>query len=124
LKLLNDIKKFNYEHIYFNKHLQYPFDYFKLVINQIFNVLAECYDNENTLEKLNSIKVFYPVLISSFVDWIKKYWNLTDRSNSNLKNKVIFDMSVSTDFYKAIIYYISGMTDNFAISCYNEIIGF
>ena len=124
LKLLNDIKKFNYEHIYFNKHLQYPFDYFRLVINQIFNVLAECYDNENTLEKLNSIKVFYPVLISSFVDWIKKYWNLTDRSNSNLKNKVIFDMSVSTDFYKAIIYYISGMTDNFAISCYNEIIGF
>lgn len=124
LKLLNDIKKFNYEHIYFNKHLQYPFDYFRLVINQIFNVLAECYDNENTLEKLNSIKVFYPVLISSFVDWIKKYWNLTDRSNSNLKNKVVFDMSVSTDFYKAIIYYISGMTDNFAISCYNEIIGF
>ena len=124
LKLLNDIKKFNYEHIYFNKHLQYPFDYFRLVINQIFNVLAECYDNENTLEKLNSIKVFYPVLISSFVDWIKKYWNLTDRSDSNLKNKVVFDMSVSTDFYKAIIYYISGMTDNFAISCYNEIIGF
>ena len=38
LKLLNDIKKFNYEHIYFNKHLQYPFDYFRLVINQIFNV--------------------------------------------------------------------------------------
>ena len=76
------------------------------------------------MEKLNSIKVFYPVLISSFVDWIKKYWNLTDRSNSNLKNKVIFDMSVSTDFYKAIIYYISGMTDKFAISCYNEIIGF
>ena len=46
------------------------------------------------------------------------------RENSILKNKVIFDMSVSTDFYKAIIYYISGMTDNFAISCYNEIIGF
>ena len=124
MKLLNDIKKFNYEHIYFNKHLQYPFDYFKLVINQIFNVLAECYDNENTLEKLNSLKVFYPVLISSFVDWIKKYWNLTDRSDSNLKNKVVFDMADSKDFYKAIIYYISGMTDNFAISCYNEIIGF
>ena len=80
--------------------------------------------NENTLEKLNSLKVFYPVLISSFVDWIKKYWNLTDRSDSNLKNKVVFDMADYKDFYKAIIYYISGMTDNFAISCYNEIIGF
>ena len=40
------------------------------------------------------------------------------------KNKVVFDMSVSTDFYKAIIYYISGMTDNFAIEIYNEIIHF
>ena len=28
------------------------------------------------------------------------------------------------DFYKAIIYYISGMTDNFAIEIYNEIINF
>ena len=126
--IIRDIEDAIYLHIIDN-HLDelydlLKYDYFKLVINQIFNVLAECYDNENTLEKLNSIKVFYPVLISSFVDWIKKYWNLTDRSNSNLKNKVIFDMSVSTDFYKAIIYYISGMTDNFAISCYNEIIGF
>ena len=28
------------------------------------------------------------------------------------------------DFYKAIIYYISGMTDNFAVEIYNEIIHF
>lgn len=124
LRLLNDIKKFNYEHIYFNKHLQYPFDYFKLVINQIFDVLFDCFDGNNTLTKLEELKIFYPILASCFIDWIKKYWNLTNRSNSCLKNKVIFDMSNNIDFGKAIIYYVSGMTDNFAINCYNEIIGF
>lgn len=124
LNLLNDIKKFNYEHIYFNKHLQYPFAYFKLVINQIFDVLFDCFDGNNTLTKLEELKTFYPILASSFIDWIKKYWNLTDRSNSCLNNKIIFDMSSNIDFCKAIIYYVSGMTDNFAINCYNEIIGF
>ena len=36
----------------------------------------------------------------------------------------IFDISNEKDFSKAIISYISGMTDNFAIDMYNEIIRF
>ena len=39
-----------------------------------------------------------------------------------LLNKVLFSIDNEKDFYKAIIYYISGMTDNFAIEIYNEII--
>ena len=35
-----------------------------------------------------------------------------------------FSIDNAKDFYKAIIYYISGMTDNFAIEIYNEIINF
>ena len=41
-----------------------------------------------------------------------------------MKNKVLFSIDNEKDFYKAIIYYISGMTDNFAIEIYNEIIHF
>ena len=37
-------------------------------------------------------------------------------------DKIIIDDEKS--FSKAIIYYISGMTDNFAIDTYNKIIGF
>jgi len=36
----------------------------------------------------------------------------------------LFSIDNVRDFYKAIIYYISGMTDNFAIEIYNEIINF
>ena len=33
-------------------------------------------------------------------------------------------MEKEQDFYQAIIYYISGMTDNYAIDMYNKIISF
>lgn len=41
-----------------------------------------------------------------------------------IKNQIIFDYKNKEDFYKSIISYISGMTDNFAIEIYNEIIRF
>ena len=41
-----------------------------------------------------------------------------------LKNKILFSLNNEKDYYQAIIYYISGMTDNFAIEIYNEIIHF
>ena len=37
---------------------------------------------------------------------------------------ILFDIENEKDYCKAIIYYISGMTDNFAIDTYNKIIGF
>ena len=51
-----------------------------------------------------------------------RYWNL--ERPVNYKNDVIFNMENKSDFSNAIIYYISGMTDNFAIETYNKIIRF
>lgn len=124
LELLNKIKKFNYEHIYNNPRLEYSREYFKLIINQIYNVLKEAYAGNSTFSNLEKIKVFYPNLVSSFEEWINKYWNFNNREGSNLKNKVIFNIDNEKDYFKAILYYISGMTDNFAINTYIEIIGF
>ena len=50
------------------------------------------------------------------------YWN-KDRQD-RCKNKVIFRIEDEKEYCNAIIYYISGMTDNFAIDTYNRIIGF
>ena len=36
----------------------------------------------------------------------------------------LFDLTIPTDYYFAIILYIAGMTDKFAIDTYSEIIGF
>lgn len=124
LQLLDNIKAFNYKNIYYSDKVLASEKYFELVLTQIFEILKSAYDKENTLENLNKMKKNYNSVVTPFIKWINCYWNLTDRENTNLQNKVLFDINNEKDYLKAIIYYISGMTDNFAISCYNEIIGF
>lgn len=115
------LKQFNYKYIYKHKCMKPSERYFSLVLNEIFNTLNECYDGMNTLEKLNSIKPFYTKVIDTFIKWISCYWNIeTDRTH--LKNKILYDMNNIKDYQKAIITYISGMTDSYAIETYNDIV--
>ena len=124
LNILNTIKKFNYEKIYFNSRITRTQDLFELVITTLYDILKSAYAKENTLQELLKLHRFYPTLTEGFISWITPYWNLTDRNNSKLKNKVIFDINNEKDYYQAIIYYLSGMTDNYAIDTYMETIRF
>lgn len=115
------LKQFNYKYIYKHKCMNPSERYFSLVLNEIFNTLNECYDGMNTLEKLNSIKPFYTKVIDTFIKWISCYWNIeTDRTH--LKNIILYDMNNIKDYQTAIITYISGMTDSYAIETYNDIV--
>ena len=120
--LLKEIKDFNYKHIYFCDKIKPSSRYFNIVINEIYFTLKNIYDGENTLNNMKNIKKIYPEVISNFQKWLEGYWNF--KRKSFYKNDVIFDINNERDFCKAIIYYISGMTDNFAIDTYNKIIGF
>lgn len=122
LNLMNSIKKYNYEKIYLSPRMEPSRKYFNIVINQIFNILKDAYDGENTNSKLDEEKKFYPKLISEFQNWTSKYYNLNERIGLN--NKIIYDINNEKDYYKSIITFISGMTDRFAIDSYNEIIRF
>lgn len=124
VNMMDKIKAFNYKNIYFNERLKPANRYFELVINEVYNNLTRLYDGENTLERLKEASNIYPRFINNFIDWIQNYWNLTDRSKMNLKNKVVFDMSRQEDYNEAIVYFISGMTDKFVMDVYREIISF
>ena len=121
-QLINSIKKFNYKNIYMSDILKPSIEYFKLIINQIYETLKRLYNGENTLVEIQKLKKFYPKLMSSFEEWILNYWNLP--RSEKCKNDAFINMENEKDYCKAIIYYISGMTDNFAIDIYNEIIRF
>ncbi len=114
--LINEIKKFNYKNIYLSERLKVSKEYFKIMINTIYDVIKQSYNNKEKLLKM------YPEVINEFYNWIECYWNL-ERKQSQ-KNDIIFNMNDEKEFCKAIIYYISGMTDNYAINTYNKIIGF
>ena len=113
-KMLKEIKEFNYKYIYKAERLKPSARYFNIIINEIYSTIKNNYGKKD--------KSVNPEVIESFEKWLSNYWNLK-RNDAN-KNDVIFDMKDERDFCKAIIYYISGMTDNFAIETYNKIVGF
>ena len=113
-KMLKEIKEFNYKYIYKAERLKPSARYFNIIINEIYSTIKNNYGKKD--------KSVNPEVIESFEKWLSNYWNL--KRNDTNKNDFIFDMKNERDFCKAIIYYISGMTDNFAIETYNKIVGF
>jgi dGTPase len=68
----------------------------------------------------------FPTLLRYFREWLIKY-SLIDpkaREDARFENDLIYDLSDRTQYRRAIIDYIAGMTDNFAIRVYQEIISF
>ena len=123
--LLNKIKEFNYRNIYFSDRLKPSIAYFELVLNEIYHTLKSCYDKENTVTTLkNRLSKISIKLYDSFLGFLTNYYDLGNRQELKLVNDVIFDFHNEKDFYQCILYYISGMTDKFAIEIYNDIIGF
>lgn len=116
LEFINKLKKFNYKYIYRDERLNPSIEYFKLVINTLYNVFKRYYYEKEYIKKM------YPDVIEEFEDWLKIFWNM-DRKEY-YQNKSIFNIENKKDFCQAIIYYISGMTDNYAIDMYNKIIKF
>lgn len=120
--LVKEIKAFNYKNIYLSERIKPGRRYFNLVINEIFNTLKSAYDGKNTIAKFEKMKKVYPTVFEGFEQWLSNYWNL--QRNNTFQNDIIINVENEKDFSKSIIYYISGMTDNFAINEYNKIIGF
>lgn len=121
-KLIKQIKSFNYKNIYRANRISSSARYFKILLNEIYYTLKSGFDGKNTLQKIENMKKTYPDIFTSFEEWLSNYWQY-DRNATNY-NDILFDIENEKDYCKAIIYYISGMTDNFAIDTYNKIIGF
>ena len=126
-EIMKMIKDFNYQNIYNNKRLTTFHDYARLIIETISSTLLNYYDGVNSIYKIKCDETFYPLLCSTFSDWLLKYSNAMEekqRENRKFKNKIIYDINSKKDYETAVIDFISGMTDSFAIKMFNEIITF
>lgn len=131
LNQLDSIKKYNYLHIYGHKRFNAFKKYSELVINQLFDFLLECYDGKHSWISLEEYAKYYPNLINSFEDWLARYCNTTivpsnggfkDISISCHNTKIYGDLQDEKIYIQAILDYLSGMTDRFAMKCFNELI--
>ena len=130
MALLNDIKKYNYEYIYENQRLA-PFRrYADLILTEIFNALYERYDGKNTICALEQESHIYPLLMGEFAHWLGKYSTLDfsafswgERMETRYVNEKIYgDLTDEKVYVQAILDYLSGMTDGYAIRVFEELI--
>lgn len=128
LKQINDLRNFNTDYIYSHKRLKAFQEYSEMVINNIFEILLEMYNGTYTLEKLKEANSFSDTLVSSFSKWLARYCNQKIIRDNDLKelslkceNQKIYNELESREIYiQAILDYIAGMTDRFAVKIFNE----
>ncbi|MBQ6066743.1 MAG: HD domain-containing protein [Clostridia bacterium] len=127
---LKEIKEFNYRYIYRNPRLTPFTEYAKVVITQIFSVLLDAYDGEDTLSELRRRAEIYPELMGAFADWLSKYCdtemnffdNITEKTVKCGNKKIYGRLETEEIYVGAILDYISGMSDNYCIRVFNELI--
>ena len=131
LNLLNKIKKFNYDKIYFSDKLKESNNYYELVINTIYNFYKRLYMNGVFLIK-DKVDLYGSVIIE-FLNWLETYsinfktdYEEYKNDNNLLKydNIKMLDMTKPEDYLEGVIEYISGMTDKKAIDVFNKLISF
>ena len=133
-KFILELKKFSFAHIYNHWRLQEFAIYAENIIQTIFRTLQRTKPYAENGRIAQALR-YYPKLCSTFEDWLIKYtvyrpFIIEKHSFSDRKailkynTKPVFDLSDTESFTKCIIEYISGMTDQFAIQVYEEIISF
>ena len=127
---LDEIKEFNIKYIYRNKRFMPYQEYSELVINQIFESLYDLYEEGNIWKTLAKEKAYRPDTIGSFEGWLAEYCEedfvpegKLRKSTLNCKNRKIYGRLETKELYiQAVIDYISGMTDRFALKVFNELL--
>lgn len=129
-KMLEEIKQFNYEKIYKNRKFDRYKKYVSSVIRAIYEVLIEAYSGENTIMELLNLRRVFPMLIHDFLDHLDRYLypELLGSKVGKYKrydNEKIYRYLETKQIYaQAIIDFISGMTDRYAVQVYNELLKF
>lgn len=129
---LNELKSFNYNYIYKNPRFESFRKYSRLVLEELFRFFDAFYDGANTLNNLEKNKKFYKTLISSFEEWIAQYLKYDIINPDKLKsisltcdNEKIYDSLNNRKIYRqAVLDYIAGMTDRFAVKAFNELLAY
>lgn len=124
-QLMVGIKRISEDLIYDNPRLKYFKEFAKLMLESIFEALSSCYKGEDTLTEIRHRLKHYHLLRDTFSDWIVKYTDVgAKEKGKRYKNKVVYDMSDERNYYMAVIDYIAGMTDKFALNVFAELTRF
>ncbi len=138
-ELMNEVKNFNYAKIYSSEKLAYFVRYSKLVLTSIFEALYCLYEEGKTLERLVKICAQGECLYQGFFDYIIKYCDEeylkenipvgtrkspVSKGHTYQNEKIYRSLETKELYIHAILDFIGGMTDGYAIQCFDELIAF
>jgi len=125
-KLMEAIKDFNKEHIYLHPRLDYFKAYANLIIESIFRELMQLYETRRVLEELKKWDTLYPLSAEVFADWLVKYSDADPalKWKKGYRNSTVYRIARRRDYVRAVLHYIAGMTDSFAMRTFEELIRF
>lgn len=130
-EIMKTIMKFNYQNIYLIDRVQIHANYVELILNSIFDFFMK-YDlmakdsKTNIIDELLKDQDNFPHAIKGFVHWLEKYSKMKGLKRLDIyENKVIYNF-IDDDrvIIKSIIDYLSGMSDEYIIQIFNELISF
>lgn len=127
---LNEIKRFNYEKIYLHPRFEPLRKYSALVLEQLFDTLSSYYRGADTLRYLDSIRFDRYEFVKGFAAWLAQYLDMdfTDlpwaqEVSRRCRNRKIYGRLETEQLYRqAIIDYIAGMTDTYAVNAFAELL--
>lgn len=75
-----------------------------------------------SVERIDTGLQHYPILNDAFIEWMIQYSNISEslKKDSRFDNKSIYDINNRGQYIRAVIDFISGMTDNFALNVFEE----
>ena len=100
-----------------------------MVIKEIFELLYNCYNGGLVFEGLKEKGVHYPMIIGEFTNFLTKYCDsavVPEKYFNNIEKfkniKIYHSFKDEKDYVRAIIDYIAGMTDRYAVKVFSELI--
>ncbi|MCF0241860.1 MAG: dNTP triphosphohydrolase [Treponema sp.] len=133
-KFILEFKKFNFSHIYSHWRLQEFQVYAASIIKTIFRTLMKTQIYCQNGRVSQALKL-YPKLGQTYEEWLIKHSNykpfdsvrhavVDKKAAMKFNTPVVFDIFENESYQKCVVEFISGMTDQFAIQVYEEIITF
>ena len=127
---LAELKKFNYKNIYSNPRLGHFERYAEFVLTEIFNVLVGYYEayGADVVAKLKEINFDNYKFVKAFAVGLMEHSTVVvdgidGFDPDKYKNEKVYgDLSDKDTYVMAVIDFISGMTDNYAINALNELL--
>ena len=119
--LMKMLMKFNYRNIYKHPRLKNYEAYARLVINSLYEALSQQFGGQETLRRVEKeFAPVYPKLGTAFLSWI----GLLVKTETPSFHKRLYDLREESDYNRAIIDFLSLLTDRAAIEYFNELTSF